>query len=210
MSVESSKVLKRQWHIIRYLLKGVYVSTTHIKEHLNTLDMDIELRIIQRDLLMLEQIFPLECRRDSMPYSWRWKRVQGVANTGISLSQALTLRLVEEQLQDVMSPKLVQELQPLFEKARIVTGIIDGKDDDTIERSSPKRGIPKHGFNLHRRSPVSSLLFGVLNRLESAISTSNVYESDDSIVFADVINFLREQDLDELVEDLQGAVRVNE
>lgn len=127
MSTESSKSLKRQWHIIWYLLNGVYVSTTNIRDYLATLGIETELRTIQRDLVLLENIFPLECRRESMPHSWRWKKPVDTEVGGLSLSQALTIRLVEEQLHNVMSPKMLQELQPLFMKARLVTGM-DGRE----------------------------------------------------------------------------------
>lgn len=123
MSTESSKSLKRQWHIVWYLLNGVYVSTTNIRDHLATLGIEAELRTIQRDLVLLENIFPLECRRESIPHSWRWRRPAETQASGLSLTQALTVRLVEDQLHDVMSPKMLQELQPLFVKARLVTGV---------------------------------------------------------------------------------------
>lgn len=131
MSTESSKGLKRQWHIVWYLLNGVYVSTTNIRDHLATLGIDAELRTIQRDLLLLENIFPLECRRESIPHSWRWRRAAETTASGLSLTQALTVRLVEDQLHDVMSPKMLQELQPLFAKARLVTGV-GGKEDGML------------------------------------------------------------------------------
>lgn len=131
MSTESSKSLKRQWHIIWYLLDGVYVSTTNIRDHLATLGIEAELRTIQRDLVLLENIFPLECRRESIPHSWRWRRPAETQASGLSLTQALTVRLVEEQLHEVMSPKMLQELQPLFVKARLVTGV-GGKEGEAL------------------------------------------------------------------------------
>ena len=125
MSTESSKGLKRHLQIVMFLLKGTYVSSKDIQDELARQGTEVELRTIQRDLLLLEKVFPVECRRDSSPHGWRWKRVQGSPVTGLNMSQALTLLLVEEQLHSVMSPSLLAELQPLFVKARLVTGCGD-------------------------------------------------------------------------------------
>ena len=59
MSTESSKAILRQWHIIWYLVGGHYVSTSNIREHLQTLGVEVELRTIQRDLNMLEKVLPI-------------------------------------------------------------------------------------------------------------------------------------------------------
>ena len=130
MSRESSKVITRQWHIVRYLLNGQYVSTTEIKMHLEALEIEAELRTIQRDLIMLQGVFPLECRRDSIPHSWRWQRLLDSPIKGLDLSQALTLCLVEAQLQEILPARLLQELQPLFEKARLITGMLPALSRD--------------------------------------------------------------------------------
>lgn len=126
MSTESARSLKRQWHIVRFLLEGVYVSTKNIQDHLASIGMEAELRTIQRDLVILERIFPLERNDSSTPHGWRWQRVPGASVTGMNMSQALILCLAEEQLQDVLSPSTLTELQPLFVKARMLAGT--GKD----------------------------------------------------------------------------------
>lgn len=119
MNRESNAVFQRQWHILMYLSEGVCVSTANIRDYLARQGIEAEMRTIQRDLRMLEQVVSLECRRDCMPHGWRWRQGQRVE--GLSLTQALTLRLVEEQLHEVLSPTLLEELRPLFSKARLVT-----------------------------------------------------------------------------------------
>lgn len=128
MSSETPKALMRQWRIIWYLAEGIYVSSANIRDHLASLGIEVEMRTIQRDLLVLSKMIPLECRRDSVPYSWRWKKSEEVPAIGMSLTQALTLRMVEEQLSEVLSPTQMHDLKPLFLKARLVTGI--GVDRD--------------------------------------------------------------------------------
>lgn len=120
MSQESSKVINRQWMIIQFLLNSKYVSTAEIEKHLQSNGVITTQRTIQRDLNLLETLFPLECRRDCMPYNWRWKKVEQLVQ-GLSLSQALILRLVDDQLSDILPEHTQQELLPLFQKARLIT-----------------------------------------------------------------------------------------
>lgn len=117
MSQEASKVIIRQWNIIQILLEGNYVGTADIENKLLNKTIEVSQRTIQRDLKLLEKIFPLECRRDCVPYSWRWKKVSKKMNH-LNVSQALILRLVDEQLRDILPDDMLDELQPLFEKAK--------------------------------------------------------------------------------------------
>lgn len=120
MSQDASKVIVRQWNIIQFLLNGKYVSTNEIEKHLKKNGINTTQRTIQRDLNLLEGLFSLECRRDSMPYSWRWKKVEKSVK-GLSMSQALILRLVDDQLKGVLPEHIKQELSPLFKQARLAT-----------------------------------------------------------------------------------------
>ena len=210
MSQESSKVITRQWHIVRYLLNGQYVSTSEIKIHLETLDIETELRTIQRDLVMLQGVFPLECRRDSVPHSWRWQRLPDSPIQGLDLSQALTLRLVEEQLQDVMPARLLQELQPLFEKARVVTGMLAAMPsrEDAQERKF-QRGMGLEGF--HRRgafddsrSPIDAWLSEVVGRMSTWFSNPDQQRQQEAKqALVEVIERLNQADLVDLAVELK-------
>ena len=129
MSQESSKVITRQWNIIQFLLNSKYVTTTEIENFLKDKGIESTQRTIQRDLNLLETLFPLECRRDCMPYNWRWKKVEQSVK-GLSLSQALILRLVDDQLSDILPAHTQQELLPLFQKARLITSNTIYEDDE--------------------------------------------------------------------------------
>ena len=122
MSQQSSKIIIRQWKIIQFLLNHGYVTTTEIEEHLYEQGLETAQRTIQRDLNLLEKIFPsaLECRRDCMPHNWRWKKVETTVK-GLSLSQAVILHLVNKELRDVLPEHMLTELDPLFEKAKLIT-----------------------------------------------------------------------------------------
>lgn len=70
MSNTTKSIIARQWQIIDFLLQvGNYVSTAQIQSHLKEKGMEAEMRTIQRDLKLLQEIIPLECRTDDKPYS---------------------------------------------------------------------------------------------------------------------------------------------
>jgi hypothetical protein len=212
MSTESSKTIIRQWHIIWYLVGSHYVSTSNIREHLQTLGIEVELRTIQRDLNILEKVLPIECRRDSIPHSWRLIKPQETSAGYLSMTQALTVRLVEEQLKGVMSAKQIEELQPLFMRARFVTGMEQLEDlsrkKTTAKDSKPTRrgggygvtGAPSplvvilHGI----RSLVGSALDMVTDSLSSDDLTNNPQVLDAAVT--QLIGIMRAEGLDELVE----------
>ena len=120
MSQSSSKIIIRQWKIIQFLLNQGYVTTTEIEEYLYQQGIETAQRTIQRDLNWLEKTFPLECRRDCMPHNWRWKKTETTIK-GLSLSQAVILHLVNKELRDVLPQHILTELNPLFEKAKLIT-----------------------------------------------------------------------------------------
>lgn len=135
MSQVSSKIILRQWHIVLFLLRHHYVSTKEIMDHLVCQGIAATQRTVQRDLLQLEQIFPLDCRRDSLPYSWRWRRnAHPVA--GLNLKQAVILSLVEEELSQLIPPHILQELAPLFKRARLICSTNLSIDEEQTLKST--------------------------------------------------------------------------
>lgn len=128
----SADIIKRQLLIIQLLLEGNYVSTRQIQGHLAKHNIDAKLRSIQRDLVTLEDILPVECRKDDKPYSWRWQRLNNTKLNQLSLSQAIALRLVETELKGVIPADLYNRLEPLFVKSHFVTGLSQIDNWDTL------------------------------------------------------------------------------
>lgn len=128
----STDIIKRQLLIIQLLLEGNYVSTRQIQGHLAKHNIDAKLRSIQRDLVTLEDILPVECRKDDKPYSWRWQRLNNTKLNQLSLSQAIALRLVETELKGVIPAELYNRLEPLFVKSHFVTGLSQIDNWDTL------------------------------------------------------------------------------
>lgn len=109
----------RQWHIIDFLLKNSsYVSTNDICHYLHQNGIDGQLRTVQRDLKKLQSVFPLECRQDDKPYSWRWQRLKNTKKHELSVRQALILTMVELELKEFIPSDILDRLEPLLSQAR--------------------------------------------------------------------------------------------
>ena len=83
MSKTNDNHITRQWHIIQYLISlDNYVSSETGFQHIQDQGMAVkDVRTIQRDLNSLAEIFPIECRKDDKPYSWRWQRIDNNKKT---------------------------------------------------------------------------------------------------------------------------------
>ncbi|QRO13054.1 hypothetical protein I6J32_10745 [Moraxella osloensis] len=125
MNNTATQIIKRQLLIIQFFLANNYVSTLDIQDYLKEKDFDIPLRTLQRDLTTLSEILPIECRKEDKPYSWRWQRLANTSCHGLSMSQALALRIVETELKGVIPKDLYERLTPLFIKAQFIKGLAE-------------------------------------------------------------------------------------
>lgn len=175
MSQESSKVITRQWNIIQFLLDSKYVSTAEIEKYLKSKGIETTQRTIQRDLNLLETLFPLECRRDCMPFNWRWKRVEQTIK-GLSLSQALILRLVDDQLSDVLPKHTIQELLPLFQKARLIISNVTLAEDEKSILDILTRDR-RQGYGFTQPSILQELCIGITDKAQALYR--DIFNSDE-------------------------------
>ena len=124
MSKNPKNVIQRQWQIVLLLIEGHYVSTSDIQQYLKEQQIESEIRTIQRDLVLLEDIFPLECRKDDKPYSWRWQQMPNSKKQDMTVTQALAFRLIETELKDLIPSDLLESLEPLLMKARFNLALV--------------------------------------------------------------------------------------
>jgi hypothetical protein len=202
MSQESSKVISRQWKIIQFLLDSKYVSTADIETHLRNQGIDATQRTIQRDLNLLEKLFPLECRRDCMPYSWRWKRIETTVK-GLSITQALILRLVDEELSDLLPEHTLAELAPLLQKAKLITSNATMSNNDTSLSdifNRPRGG----GYGMVEPSIIGELIHGIGNKVSEIYrDTFNIDERETRKVLQELVTILEQYEMPELAQALK-------
>ena len=191
MSQSSSKIIIRQWKIIQFLLNQGYVTTTEIEEYLYQQGIETAQRTIQRDLNLLEKIFPLECRRDCMPHNRHRKKTETTIK-GLSLSQAVILHLVNKELRDVLPQHILTELNPLFEKAKLITA------NKTIQ--DPEKSILDI-FNSddHLGAMRPSIVGQLINHIGDSVNE----------IYRDVLN-LDEKEAQPVLEQLAVILETNE
>jgi predicted DNA-binding transcriptional regulator YafY len=94
------------------------ISTPMLLERLVNLGHAVDARTVQRDLKALTISFGLECDNRNKPYGWCWaKENKRITIPGMDASQALSLRLLQIYLIDLLPESTVQELRPYFEQA---------------------------------------------------------------------------------------------
>jgi len=211
MNNSSANFIKRQLLIIQFLLESNFVSAVAIQEFLASKGFDTQLRTIQRDMVTLEEILPLDCRKDDKPYSWRWKRLTQTHNHQMTISQALALRLVETELQDVLPTDMYARLNPLFIKAKYIHGLsaLDSNNNNLEDNKTSK--LPLHQPNgIIPSTPSTILIFKLRSILTKAKAKSTkthektmAIEKSEQVEINNLIKILQQKDLQILAEMLK-------
>lgn len=118
-SATSRSTLTRQWELLKLLPpKGPGITTLELQSQLCDAGHPTTKRTIERDLVELSRLFPLQCNSKGMPYGWHWMPGKSAELPGISLSEALTLRLVEDSIRPLIPAFMLRTLEPRFNLAR--------------------------------------------------------------------------------------------
>ena len=75
-------------------------------------------RTVERDLNELSSLFPLHCNDKGTPYGWYWQPGRSIDLPGITVGEALTLRLVEDSIRPLVPGLMLKSLEPRFSQAR--------------------------------------------------------------------------------------------
>lgn len=111
----NSRALARQWELLSLLPKHANGETVKdLAERLSYRGFEVNKRTVERDLAELSALFPLHCDDSRKPYRWHWEPRQSHELSGITLSEALTLRLVEQSLRPLLPITLLKNLEPRF------------------------------------------------------------------------------------------------
>jgi len=118
-SATSRSTLTRQWELLKLLPpKGPGLTTVELQRQLHEAGHPTSKRTIERDLIELSRLFPLQCNNKGMPYGWHWMPGKSAELPGITLGEALTLRLVESSLRPLIPGFMLKTLEPRFNLAR--------------------------------------------------------------------------------------------
>ncbi len=113
MSTNASRnTISRQWELLRSLpARAPGITALELVSLLKNAGFTVSKRTIERDLIELSNLFPLQCNDKSMPYGWYWTPGATAELPGLTLGEALTLRLVEDSLRPLLPAYLLKSLE---------------------------------------------------------------------------------------------------
>ncbi|WP_172399645.1 helix-turn-helix transcriptional regulator [Geothermobacter hydrogeniphilus] len=105
-----------QWHILKCLSKRKK-GTKEIQEALQKAGISLTLRSVQRNLEKLSETFPITSDHKN-PAGWKWADDCDLFDLPVmDISAALTLRLVEQHLLDMLPGSFVDTIHPYIRRA---------------------------------------------------------------------------------------------
>lgn len=118
-SAKTHNALSRQWELLLQLPKrSPGITVTELHSRLTCAGYAISRRSVERDLHDLSLVFPLQCNDAGTPFGWYWKPGVSVELQGITLTEAVSLALVEDAVRPLLPGSMLSVLEPRFEHAR--------------------------------------------------------------------------------------------
>lgn len=117
-SAKSHSTVSRQWELLKHLPKRESgITVTDLLVRLEACGYKISRRTVERDLIDLSLVFPLQ-NSDTTPQAWYWTPGVNVELQGITLTEALSLALVEDAIRPLLPASMLSVLEPRFVHAR--------------------------------------------------------------------------------------------
>lgn len=115
---DKTSVLLRQIELLKQLpTRGCGKTASELTRALNDAGYSITKRQVERDLNELLEVFVLDKNDDSIPHGWKWGAGATVELHGMSISEALSLRMVEDIIKPLMPVSMMEGLEARFRQA---------------------------------------------------------------------------------------------
>lgn len=107
--------ITRQWELLKLLpARGPGLTSKELAVRLNDEGLSVSKRTVERDLTELSCLFPIQCNDRSKPYGWYWHRDASLDIPGISMAEALSLRLIEETVRPLLPHSVLESVESRF------------------------------------------------------------------------------------------------
>ena len=117
---QTELTIARHWEMLQMLpSRRPGITTAELELRLNSSGYEINRRTIQRDLVTLSRLFPLECNDKSKPFGWYWMPNNRIELPGFSVPEALSLQLIEDYMKLMLPVSILAVLEPQFKQARL-------------------------------------------------------------------------------------------
>ncbi len=105
--------------LVRRIPKGRTVTASELQRQLADAGYERDMRTIQRQLETLSEYFDLDRDDTAKPYRYSWKeRAKGLSLPSLSTQECLLLTLAEQQLRQLLPPRLMKSMDGFFTQAR--------------------------------------------------------------------------------------------
>ncbi len=119
MPADSTRnTLLRQWALLKMLpTSGSGMLVKALTEELQREGYTVSKRQVERDLKGLVECLPLECNDKGVPHGWRWSSTASINLPGMTLAEALSMRVVEDTLRPLLPASVLKTMAPRFRQA---------------------------------------------------------------------------------------------
>jgi predicted DNA-binding transcriptional regulator YafY len=139
--------LIRQWELLKLLPKrGTGKTAKDLAATLNDAGFKVSKRQIERDLSTLSGPFPLDCKDQSIPYGWKWMDGRSVELPGLTVAEALSMKLVEETLQSLLPKSVIASMAGTFKQAHEKLASLDAENPNALWREKVRTVHPSLPF----------------------------------------------------------------
>lgn len=119
MPAKTHQAIARQWQLLKLLpTRPPGKTARELAESLAREGFKVTKRTVERDLNKLTVLFPLYCNDKSSPWGWRWADEAHCDLPSLSVSEALSLRLLEDFLKPVLPATLLASMGARFALAK--------------------------------------------------------------------------------------------
>lgn len=123
------ETISRQWELMKLLpTTGAGITAKDLADRLGDAGFKVSKRQVERDLQDLEMSFPIDCNAAGTPYGWRWAKNASIDLPGISVAEALSIKLIEETLTPLLPLSVQATFLPRFKQARKKLAALSSKN----------------------------------------------------------------------------------
>ena len=111
--------LARQWELLRLLpRRAPGITAAELASQLAGRGYEVTKRTIERDLTQLSTLFGIACNDRGIPYGWYWMPGESTDLLGVSITDAISLNLIEEFLRPLVPAAMLATLENRFQQAQ--------------------------------------------------------------------------------------------
>lgn len=116
---ESMETLQIALELVRRIPKGRTITAPELRQQLADAGFERDMRTIQRQLETLSEYFDIDRDDTAKPYRYCWKeRAKGLSLPSLSPQECLLLTLAEQQMGQLLPPRLMKSMEGFFTQAR--------------------------------------------------------------------------------------------